>query len=387
MLKKRHDAYFNIVGLRASPLSDSARRDCATTVTYHELGERTYSHPTTQPHAQVLRQNVNGETRMKKIRITDLHADLPYEVIKQREAGQHQVLEHRFLNLFRTGSVGTVISPIWLPEQYKPNGLKRGMQIADAFLEDIKESKSFRLATNHRELLDSERKGKISLILGCEGGEIIEDDLNLLRVYYRLGLRVFGFMWNHRNLLADGWYHVSDDRGLSDFGKQVVEELDKLGVVIDLAHMAPKGWWGVVDVAKHPLIVSHTSTRGPPDPSIRAMTDDQLKAVASNGGIVGIIAIYSQSIIRSIPDLRAYCDHIEHVVKVAGPEHVGLGPDFGYFLVGALANDDSQPVKDLEDHSKLHGVLTELSRRGMSEEEIRMIARDNFARVFKQVVG
>lgn len=327
---------------------------------------------------------MNGERATKKIGIVDLHADLPYEVIKQREAGQHQVLEHRFLNLFKTGSVGTVISPIWLPQEYKPNGLKRGLQIADAFLEDVKESKAFRMVTNHRELLDSERKGKIGLVLGSEGGEIIEDDLNLLHVYYRLGLRVFGFMWNQRNLLADGWDHVSDDRGLSDFGKQVVEEVDRLGVVIDLAHMAPKGWWGVMDVAKHPLIVSHTSTRGPQHPSERAMTDDQLKAVASNGGIIGIIAVYSQRLI-SMRDLRAYCDHVEHVAKVAGPEHVGLGPDFGYYLAGACKNDDSQPVKDLEDHSKLPGVLTELSRRGVSEKEIRMIARDNFVRVFKQV--
>ena len=297
------------------------------------------------------------------------------------------MLENRFLPLLRAGSVGTVISPIWLSHEFKPNGLKRGMQIANAFLEDIEESSSFRLVRNERELVDAERNEKIGLVMGSEGGEIIEDDVNLLQIYYRLGLRVFGFMWNQRNLLADGWDHLHDDHGLSDFGSQVVEELDKMGVVIDLAHMAPKGWWGVLDAAKRPLIVSHTSTTGPPDPSVRAMSDDQLRAVASNGGIVGIIAIHSQKIIRSVPDLKAYCDHVEHVAKIAGIEHVGLGPDFGYFLVGALADDDSQPVKNLEDHSKLSGVLTELSRRGMAEEEIRMIARDNFVRVFKQVVG
>jgi membrane dipeptidase len=323
----------------------------------------------------------------KNLRIVDLHADLPHEVIKKREAGQHRVLEHRFLDLFRKGSVGSVIAPIWLTYEYKPNGLKRGLQTADAFLEDLKESKAFRLVTNYKEFLDAERKRKISLVLGCEGGEIIEDDVNLVRIYYRLGLRVFGFMWNQRNLLADGWDHASDDRGLSDFGTRVVEELDRLGVIIDLAHMAPKGWWGVMEVAKRPLIVSHTSTRGPPNASDRAMTDDQLKAVASNGGIVGIVAVYSPSRLRSMPDLKAYCDHIEYVVSVTGPKHVGLGPDFGYFLAGAIANDDSQPVKDLEDHSKLSDVPRELSRRGMSDKEIRLIARDNFVRVFKQVCG
>jgi membrane dipeptidase len=329
---------------------------------------------------------------MKNLRIVDLHADFPHEVIKKRPLGEHRVLERRFLSLLRKGSVGTVIAPIWLTPEFKPNGLKRGLQIADAFLEDIAESQAFRLVTNYKELLDAERKKKIGLIMGCEGGEIIEDDVDLLHIYYRLGLRVFGFMWNQRNLLADGWEHADDDRGLSDFGKQVVEETERMGIVIDLAHMARKGWWGVMDTAKHPLIVSHTSTRGPPNASDRAMTDDQLRAVASNGGIIGIIAVYSERNIRSVPDLKAYCDHVEYVAKVAGPEHVGLGPDLGYwFFENGVPETfagwtDWRMTKDLEDHSKLPDVLRELSRRGMSDREIRLIARDNFVRVFKQVV-
>ena len=314
-------------------------------------------------------------------------------MIKKRPLGEHRVLERTFLNLLRKGSVGTVIAPIWLTPEYKPNGLKRGLQIADEFLEDIAESKAFRLVTCYKELIDAERRKKIGLIMGSEGGEIIEDNIDLLHIYYRLGLRVFGLMWNERNLLADGWDHVADDRGLSDFGKQVVEEVEKMGILIDLAHMAPKGWWGVMDMAKQPLLVSHTSTRGPPNASDRAMTDDQLRAVADNGGIVGIIAVYSEKNIRSVPDLKAYCDHVEYVAKVAGPEHTGLGPDLGYWFFenGVPENfgawNDWKMTKDLEDHSKLPDVIHELSRRGMSDKEIRLIARDNFVRVFKQVCG
>ena len=115
--------------------------------------------------------------------------------------------------------------------------------------------------------------------------------------------------------------------------------------------------------------------------------------MASNGGIVGIIATYSEKRIRSIPDLKAYCDHVEYIAEVAGPEHTGLGPDFGYwFFENGIPEsfagwNDWKMVKDLEDHSKLPDVLDELSRRGMSDKEIRMIARDNFVRVFKQVCG
>jgi len=330
---------------------------------------------------------------MTDLRIVDLHEDFPHEVIKRRPRGERRVLEQQFLRYLKKGSVGTVVAPIWLTPEFKPSGLKRGLQIVNAFLQDIEECHDFSLVTNLDDLIKTERNGKIGLIMGCEGGEIIEDDLNLLHIYYRLGLRVFGFMWNQRNLLGDGYDHMKDDQGLSDFGGRVVEELERLGVVIDLAHMAPKGWWGVMDAAKHPLIVSHTSTRGPPNASDRALTDDQLRAVKANGGMVGIIAVYSEAHIRSVPDLKAYCDHVEYAAKIAGPEHVGLGPDFGYwFFENGVPEtfagwNDWKMTKGLEDHTKLPDVLQELSRRGMSDEEIRLIARDNFLRIFKEVVG
>ena len=106
----------------------------------------------------------------KNLRIVDLHADFPHEVIKKRPGGEHRVMEHRFMSLLKKGCVSAVIAPIWLTPEFKPNGLKRGLQIADAFLEDLNESKAFKLVTNYREFLDAERKKKIGLILGCEGG-------------------------------------------------------------------------------------------------------------------------------------------------------------------------------------------------------------------------
>jgi membrane dipeptidase len=293
------------------------------------------------------------------------------------------------LQKLRKGLVTGIITPIFVEGEHKPAGaLKRGLQIVDSLILDVKESPHFRLITNYDELLEAEKAGKISLLLGVEGGELIEDDLSLLRNFHRLGLRCFGFCWNQRNLMADGWDHYRDDRGLSEFGKQVVEELGNLRMIIDLAHMSRKGFWDVMDMAKDPLIVSHTCTSI--DQTFRAMTNDQLKAVARNGGIIGIIAAQTQGRdpatgpITSVPDLQAYCDHVEHAVKVAGPDHVGLGPDFYDYY--AEDEPDYVLVKGLEDHSKLGGVLSELSHRGLSEAEVKMIARDNFVRVLRQVV-
>jgi len=326
--------------------------------------------------------------------IVDLHSDLPVDISRRRGKGEHQVLERYHLEKLRKGSVTAVISPIWVESSYKPAGaLKRGLQIVDAFIMDLKESSQFQLVTSHREFVEAENAGKISLFLGVEGGEIIEDDLGLLRDFYRLGLRCFGFCWNQRNLMADGWDHYKDDQGLTDFGKQVVEELGNLGVIMDLSHMSRKGFWNVLDTAKDPLMVSHTITSL--DHSFRAMNDDQLKAVASNGGLIGVAAINMQgdpAVFPSIPDLKTYCDHIEHAVKIAGPDHVGMGPDFYDYFIESLPTEYPSTtnfalVKDLEDHSKLGGVFSELSSRGLSDDELRMIAKDNFVRVLKQVVG
>jgi len=323
------------------------------------------------------------------VRVVDLHADLPLDVTKRRAKGERQVLERYHVEKLRKGLVTGLIAPIWVESSYKPaSALKRGLQIAYALMEDLEESRSFRIVKNHDEFLDAEARSKIGLILGVEGGEIIEDDLGLLRIFHRLGVRCFGLVWNQRNLMADGWDHVKDDRGLTDFGKQAVEELDRLGIIVDLAHLAPRGFWDVLNVAKHPVIVSHTCTSR--YPSLRSMTDDQLRAVASNGGIVGIFAVNTGAATVTMPDLKTYCDHIEYAVKISGPEHVGLGPDFyDYFLQDLreeYADKDFQLVRGLEDHSKLGAVVNELSRRGLSEEEIRLIARDNFVRIFKEVV-
>jgi membrane dipeptidase len=329
----------------------------------------------------------------------DLHADLPYHIVCCRSKGEHQVLERCHLEKLRKGYVSTLIAAIWVESEYKPAGaLKRGLQITDAVLEDVKESHSFQLVHNYQELLDAEKGGKIGLILGVEGGEIMEDDLGLLRNFHRLGVRSFGLVHNERNLIADGIDHTDDDMGLSEFGKRLIRELDRLGIIVDLAHTTPKSFWGVLEVSTRPLILSHTLTSMNISPYVkdkfhRTRTDDQLKAVASNGGIVGIYTVNMDgpSDIVKVPDLNTYCDHVEHAVRVAGPDHVGLGLDFvDYFPPNSLP---SRPpyrftlTSELEDHSKLNAVTSELSRRGLSDDELRMVTRDNFVRVFKAVVG
>jgi membrane dipeptidase len=316
--------------------------------------------------------------------VIDLHADLLSDVIKCRQVGQHKVLERRHFPKLEKGGVSALITPIWVESKYRSGGaVKRALSIVDALSEDVKESTRFVMATSSKEIAEAESRGKIAMVLGCEGGEFIDDDIGILRVYYRLGLRSFGLVWNDRNLIADGMYHERDDRGLTDFGKEVIRELDRLRIILDLAHIAPKSFWGAVDVAKGPVIVSHGATVA--HKSLRNSTDQQLKAVAESGGTFGVFAVNK----GDTRDLRAYVDHIMHAIKVAGIEHVSLGPDFYDYLMDDLKADDNvmPPMVGLEDHSKLQAVPRELRRRGLSEDEISLVAKRNFLRVMKKVVG
>jgi len=329
--------------------------------------------------------------QQSSFRTIDLHADLPLDIVRRRKSGTKQVLETRHLQKLRKGLVSTLIAPIYVEGRHKPNqALRRGLQIANSFFEDLDEAPHFQLVRKNEDLEDAEREGKIGLVLGVEGGEIIEDDLDLLHLFHRLGVRCFGLMWNQRNLMADGYDHLLDDQGLTEFGRQVIWELEKLRIIVDLAHMAPRSFWDVMKIAKRPLIVSHATTTR--HKGLRNMTDEQLKAVAHNGGVVGILAVdLVMDGIDTIPDLETYCDHIEYAVKMMGPEHVGLGPDFYDYYADDLhtltPNQQHKFVRGLEDHSKLSAVITELSRRKLSGEQIRMICHDNFARVFREVVG
>jgi membrane dipeptidase len=316
--------------------------------------------------------------------VIDLHADISSDIIRRRSLGEHHVLETQHLAKLRAGSVVSFITPIWVETQYKPDrSIKRALQIVGALYDDLDESSSFQLIRNQSDFTEAISSQKIAIILGAEGGEFIEDDISLLRDFYRLGMRCFGFVWNQRNLLADGWDHRADDRGLSDLGREVVKELSRLGIVIDLSHIAPKSFWDVMDLASKPVIVSHCATIV--HSALRELTDEQLRAMADNRGVVGIFALSW----GETKNLRTFCDHIEHAIKIAGPDHVGLGPDFYDYIQDQLSEEPVPHfdlMSGLEDHTKLNAVIAELQRRKVGEEDIKKITFGNFERVFRQVV-
>ena len=273
------------------------------------------------------------------------------------------------------------------------------------------------IATSATDIRRAKAQNKIACLLGIEGGHAIENSLPTLREFYRLGVRYMTLTWNNTNDWADARGDKTHN-GLTDFGKEVVREMNRVGMLVDISHVSDKTMSDALDVSKAPVIASHSSARALSNVA-RNIPDDLLKRIAKNGGVVqvnfyslfvdqktvapqsdernarlkaqqeALTAKYANDPERlseesdkleaanPLPPLpiSKLIDHIDHIVKVAGIDHVGLGPDFDG------ANDFPEGARD---ESMLPNITYELLKRGYSEQDIDKILGGNFLRVFAQ---
>jgi len=273
-------------------------------------------------------------------------------------------------------------------------------------------------ATTAADIRRAKAQNKIACLMGIEGGHAIENSLPTLREFYRLGVRYMTLTWNNTNDWADAGRGERKNNGLSDFGKEVVREMNRLGMLVDVSHVSDKTMSDALDVSKAPIIASHSSARALSNVP-RNIPDDLLRRIAKNGGVVQInfyslfvdqktvapqsdergrklnaqqealstkyaddperLAEESDKLEAQYPlpplPLAKLIDHIDHIVKVAGIDHVGLGADFDG------ANDFPEGARDV---SMLPNITYELLKRGYSEPDIEKILGGNFLRVLAQ---
>ena len=276
--------------------------------------------------------------------------------------------------MIRGGQTCQVFS-MWIEPEYKPERcVKRTIQMVEAFHSELDaNSDKISLATTAEDITRAKEEGRVVAMLSVEsGGDAIEGDLSVLSVLYRLGLRMFGLTYNRRNMLADGNAENRTGGGLTELGVQVVEECNRMGILVDISHIGDRGFYDVLDVSKDPIIASHHGLRALRD-TPRYMTDDQVKALVEKGGVIGIMYGLGP---RVEACLESVVDQIDHVVKIAGVDYVGLGSDW----------DGGCRPTGLEDSSQLPNMTRELVARGYSNEEIRKILGGNFLRVFRKVL-
>jgi membrane dipeptidase len=228
-------------------------------------------------------------------------------------------------------------------------------------------------------------EGQIAGILSMEGAEGLEGDLGVLRMIYRLGVRWIGLTWNHRNQAADGLAELRTGGGLTEFGVRLVQEMNRLGMIVDIAHLAPAGVSDVLATSEAPVVASHANAHAL-CPVPRNLSDAQLAGLAQTGGVIGVT--YVPDFIRDgantaagndLVTLDMLLDHVDHIVQVIGIDHVGLGSDFDGFT--------DPPPEGLKDVSCVPNVTAALIERGYSAEAVRKILGGNWLRVIRQVIG
>jgi membrane dipeptidase len=353
--------------------------------------------------------------------LIDGHNDLPWEIRESKTAPRDVAAydlrarspKHTDLERLRQGKVGAQFWSIYIPGEIKDSGYARvqleQFDIARRMIARYPDRLTLALTAD-----DIERdfkRGRIASLLGMEGGHAIENSLGALRSYYELGARYLTLTHNVTLDWADAALDTTRHNGLTEFGKEVVREMNRLGMLVDLSHVSPAVMSDALDVTEAPVIFSHSSARALTDHP-RNVPDSILKRLPKNGGLVMVTFVPAfvspeaaawderlreqwQGVKASVTDtaqqrklveewiathpsppatLEQVADHIEHVRDVAGIDHVGIGSDFDGI--------DTTPV-GLEDVSKFPQLFAELIRRGWSDGDLKKLAGQNLLRALR----
>ncbi len=256
-----------------------------------------------------------------------------------------------------------------------PDATVRALKMVDKFYEAADMSEDFVTVTSSEEILEAKKMGKTSGLLSLEGAEPLMGDLALLRMFYKLGVRMVSFAWNYRTPFADGLGAKRAESKLPELGVEALEEMSDLGMVFDVSHLTDSVFWDVCDVVDGAFIASHSNCRALCDHA-RNLTDDMIKALADHGGVMGMNYV-SSFVGEGEPDVARMVDHVDHIVDLVGPDHVGLGSDY----------DGGGGLISLDDVSLAPNMTREMVSRGYEDEDILKILGGNHMRVFKEVLG
>lgn len=277
----------------------------------------------------------------------------------------------------KKGKVILQFMAAFIESQYKPErGTIRGLELIQATHNFIQANHDHVFMIRKKE--DLERlpsSSKVGCLLSVEGGEILGNSLFLLDIIYELGVRALGLTWNQRNAIGDGAGEKTQS-SLTQFGENVIQRMNELGMIIDVSHLNEAGFWHVLKLSSQPILASHSCAYAL-CPHPRNLTDEQLKALAQTGGLVGV-NFYPHFLTESPKaDLQDVVRHIRYIAEVAGVDVVGLGSDFDGI--------DHTP-SGLEGADKYGALVEALYLHGFNNDEIEKITHKNFMRLLSTVL-
>lgn len=353
--------------------------------------------------------------------IIDSHCDTPSQILRLRNIGIDNDFGHVDIPKMKRGGVSASFFALYTPkEKSGDEATSYAFEMLAGVMDAISEnSNDIALATSPSDIYSNKDKGFISILLGMENGSPVRKSLSLLREFFRLGVRYMTLVHNADNDIADSAAQAQKWGGLSPFGIEVVEEMNRLGMMIDVAHISDKAFYDCLKYSSKPIVSTHSCCRALASHR-RNMTDDMIKKMSDKGGVIqinfypsflsdtfatGLSDWYSlhpdsdkveqafieepgnelkrkawERMVREMetlsrPGVEAIAEHIDHAVKVGGIDHVGIGSDFDGI--------DVTP-SGMEDISHIGRLFDELSRRKYTDDQIEKIAGKNFLRVFQE---
>jgi membrane dipeptidase len=327
--------------------------------------------------------------------VVDAHNDLLLSIMAEG-IGPRGTFKHRWLGELRAGGVDVQVCPVYCDPLVPEAHLRQTLLMIAALKREVSESSDdLALCRTGGEIDAAVADGKIALVLSFEGTQALGPDETLVETFYELGVRMISFTHMGRTLLADGSGEDAAGSRLTQAGVAVVAEMERLGIVLDVSHLNAAGVEHALEIATRPLVASHSAARAVRDHH-RNLTDDQLRGIAVNGGVVGV-NLLAAFISDRDATLERVVDHYEHIAEVAGVEHVGVGPDFVADVFADLypadvdltteGLDPTATVPGLYASRHLSRLTAALLERGFSEGDVRLILGENFRRVFREVLG
>lgn len=336
------------------------------------------------------------DAQVEKIRksaiLIDTHNDTPSFTVDGTDIA-NAPKDHTDIPRLRAGGVGAVFFSVYVAATYVEgnHSANRALQMIDTVQHDIidRYPKEFQQAFTAADIERAHKRGKIAALMGLEGGHAIEDSPRLLRDYYRLGVRYMTLTHWNTNSWADSSGDINNDKiqhhnGLTPLGKDLVHEMNRLGMMVDISHVADKTFYDALETSEAPIIASHSACRALTN-APRNMTDDMIRALAKKGGVIQM-NIYCNFISQKSADapkdapVRATLDdlvaHIDHVRQIAGIDAIGIGTDFD----GITCTPEG-----LDDVSKFPNLTRALLLKGYSPGDIRKIYGGNTLRLMREV--
>ena len=357
------------------------------------------------------------ENRVKELHnqaiVVDAHNHIMIELAHERNRGKKAVFSNYYAPLIRKGGVNVIMMVVGgdSPSLTDRSDLFwwGAIRVMDMLLQEAEESSdTLAICLNSKDIDDALDAGKIAVLMTLEGGRPLTGKLNMdslavLRSFYRQGLRQMQLVDMGRNRLGDGHLEVRTGSRLTRFGIDVVKECNRLGMIIDVAHLNDPGFWDVIETSEDPIVDSHSCVLSLCD-NVRNLSDERIKAMAENGGVIGLSFMRRYvSDKADAPTVDDLVRHIDYIAELVGIDHVGLGPDHWEGKLWTDAGWDPVPgymeglyvgisegsafVEGLEDITKFPVVTEALVKRGYSDEDVKKVLGGNFLRTYKRVLG